>query len=77
MMTRAMARRRPALRAAVANQAADAERLPGSAGTLVKMIMVSAFSVASLGGCAAAFQNSPGTPPNYYIHQLSLEGGGG
>ena len=43
----------------------------------MKMIMVLAFAVVTLGGCAADFQNQPGVPPNYYIHQLSLEGGGG
>ena len=76
MTTRAVARRRLALKVAAANQSAEAGRLSGSTGVLMKMIMASA-SVLGLGGCAADFQSQPGVPPNQFIHPLSLEGGGG
>jgi hypothetical protein len=39
----------------------------------------SVLTILSLGGCTTNAQTIDGRPlpPNYYIHQLSLEGGGG
>lgn len=77
MTTRGTAPRRPAWKAAVANEAIETGRTPGSVGILLRTLLASALAAISLAGCADALQGQPGVPPNAYIHQLSLEGGGG
>jgi hypothetical protein len=46
--------------------------------SLMKKLFLAVLMVLGLGGCAVSTQSDGRpVPPNYYIHQLSLEGGGG
>jgi hypothetical protein len=44
----------------------------------MKTVFMLVLTVLGLGGCVAdTTSDGRPLPPNYYIHQLSLEGGGG